>query len=187
MDFLKAIDGLGAKQVKVFSHIIRNMNPSNNTFVGTYKSISKDLGISIPTAQSTYAILLKRGVLFRIARGVYQVELDNLEFVKQLRESRRLKTSCGNICQVNIDNSLMLRKCIDENPRALELFLFMLEHMDSQNTLTCPYKVFQEELGISDRTVSRCIKYLRDNNFLQIYRDSVNNVYVINKDLVCKF
>ena len=82
MDFLKAIDGLGAKQVKVFSHIIRNMNPSNNTFVGTYNSISKDLGISIPTAQSTYAILLKRGVLFRIARGVYQVELDNLEFVK---------------------------------------------------------------------------------------------------------
>lgn len=98
-----------------------------------------------------------------------------------------MKTSCGNICQVNIDNSSMLRKCIDENPRALELFLFMLEHMDSQNTLTCPYKVFQEELGISDRTVSRCIKYLRDNNFLQIYRDSVNNVYVINKDLVCKF
>ena len=56
--------------------------------------------------------------------------------------------------------------------------------MDKYNAIICSYQVFQEALGMSGRTVSRCVKYLKDNGFLYVYKSGSSNVYVANKDLV---
>ena len=37
---------------------------------------------------------------------------------------------------------------------------------------------------MSGRTISRAIKYLKDNGFLYIYKSGTSNVYVANKNLV---
>lgn len=86
--------------------------------------------------------------------------------------------------QVNKDNSEYLRSCLKENPKALELLFFIFDHMDKYNAVICSYQVFQEALGMSSRTVSRCVKYLKDNGFLYVYKSGSSNVYVANKDLV---
>ena len=101
---------------------------------------------------------------------------------KALANSR--KSPFSRFYQVNKDNSEYLRSCLDENPKALKLLLFIFDHMDKYNAVICSYQVFQEALGMSGRTVSRCVKYLKDNGFLYVYKSGTSNVYVANKDLV---
>lgn len=86
--------------------------------------------------------------------------------------------------QVNKDNSEYLRSCLDENPKALKLLLFIFDHMDKYNAVVCSYKVLQEALGMGQATVARSIKYLKDNGFLYVYKTGTSNVYVANKELV---
>ena len=110
-----------------------------------------------------------------------QRDLNELER-KRLKEIR--KSPFTNFYQVNKDSSNYLRSCLKENPRALELLLFIFDHMDKYNAVVCSYKVFQEALGVGQATVARAIKYLKDNGFLYVYKSGSSNVYVANNDLV---
>ena len=82
---------------------------------------------------------------------------------KKLREER--KSPFSRFYQINKDNSDYLRSCLDENPKALKLLLFIFDHMDKYNAVICSYKVFQETLGMGQATVARCVKYLKDHGF----------------------
>ena len=86
---------------------------------------------------------------------------------EELRRER--KSPFSSFYQVNKDNSEYLRSCLDENPKALKILFFIFDHMDKYNAVICSYKVF-EALGMSGRTISRAIKYLKDNGFLYIYK-----------------
>lgn len=110
------------------------------------------------------------------------LEQQEREEVEQLKRTR--KSPFTNFYQVNIDESPALRKCLDENPKALKLLFFIFDHMDNYNAVVCSYKVFQEALGISAKTVQRSIKYLKENGFLYVYKTGTSNVYVANKNLV---
>lgn len=101
---------------------------------------------------------------------------------EELRRER--KSPFSSFYQVNKDNSEYLRSCLDENPKALKILFFIFDHMDKYNAVMCSYKVFEEALGMSGRTISRAIKYLKDNGFLYIYKSGTSNVYVANKNLV---
>ena len=101
---------------------------------------------------------------------------------EELRRER--KSPFSSFYQVNKDNSEYLRSCLDENPKALKILFFIFDHMDKYNAVICSYKVFEEALGMSGRTISRAIKYLKDNGFLYIYKSGTSNVYVANKNLV---
>ena len=101
---------------------------------------------------------------------------------KTLANSR--KSPFSRFYQVNKDNSEYLRSCLRENPKALEVLFFIFDHMDKYNAVICSYKVFQEALGISAKTVQRSIAYLKEHGFLYVYKTGTSNVYVANKELV---
>lgn len=101
---------------------------------------------------------------------------------EQCRTAR--KSPFTKFYQVNKDNSEYLSSCLRENPKALELLFFIFDHMDKYNAVVCSYQVFQEALGISKATVQRCVKYLKDNGFVYVYKSGTSNVYVANKELV---
>ena len=111
-------------------------------------------------------------------------DLKDQERKEQEQLARTRKSPFSRFYQVNKDNSEYLRSCLKENPKALEVLFFIFDHMDKYNAVMCSYQVFQEALGISKATVQRCIKYLKDNGFLYVYKSGSSNVYVANKDLV---
>ena len=113
------------------------------------------------------------------ARDLEEQEREEQE---KLREER--KSPFSRFYQINKDNSDYLRSCLDENPKALKLLLFIFDHMDKYNAVICSYKVFQETLGMGQATVARCVKYLKDHGFLYVYKTGTSNVYVANKNLV---
>lgn len=94
------------------------------------------------------------------------------------------KSPFNNFYQVNKDNSNYLRSCLDENPKALKLLLFIFDHMDKYNAVICSYKVFQEALGMSKATIQRSIAYLKEHGFIIVLKSGTSNVYVANNNLV---
>ena len=70
--FLTVLGIIDNKQLDIFIYIAENTNQSNNLFIGTYKQIAKDVGVSEPTI----AKLMKnynKIILLKKINGVYIV------------------------------------------------------------------------------------------------------------------
>lgn len=89
----------------------------------------------------------------------------------------------SNFIQLYRDNISAIRWLSKHNATALEMFLFILEHMDHTNALACSYAVFEEALGKSKATVTRAVKVLKDNGFLSVLKMGTSNVYIINQEV----
>lgn len=111
-------------------------------------------------------------------------QLQALQEQEEKARADRKKSTFDDWAQLNRKNIVHLIKAAQVNPTALQVLLFIIEHMNKMNALVCSYKVLQEQLGLSQATVARSVKYLKDNGFIAIYKSGSSNVYVINPDLV---
>lgn len=73
MDFLTVLGILDSKQVDIFIYIVENTNQSNNTFLGTYDKIAKDVGVSRPTIAKIMKKLQENNFVKRIQNGAWLV------------------------------------------------------------------------------------------------------------------
>ena len=100
-----------------------------------------------------------------------------------LRE-REKKSPYRDFAQLNRKGIPHLDRACRDNPAAVRVLLFILQHMDRSNAFLCPYKVFEEYLDLSQATVARSLKYLKDKGFIAVERrPGVGNVYTLNPDL----
>ena len=78
MDFLQVLGVLDSKQVDVIIHILKNTEPSNNTFIGSQRKIAEIAGVSLDTVAKIMGKL----------QGVYQISADIMlrgsDYKKQL-------------------------------------------------------------------------------------------------------
>lgn len=75
-----------SKQLDVVLYIMANINPSNNTFIGSYDMISSNANVSKRTVSSTMKKLLDTGFLKRVQYGVYTV---NAKYIVKGNENKR--------------------------------------------------------------------------------------------------
>lgn len=73
MDFMSALGIFDNKQLDVFVYIAENTNPSNNTFLGTYKHISESVHVSQPTIARIMKKLQENNIIKRIQNGAWLV------------------------------------------------------------------------------------------------------------------
>lgn len=73
MDFLMVLGIIDSKQVDIFIYIVENTNQSNNTFIGTYDKIAKDVGVSRPTIAKIMKKLQDNGFIKKAQMGVWLV------------------------------------------------------------------------------------------------------------------
>lgn len=78
MDFMSVLGILENKQIEVFAYICENTNPTNNLFIGTYKKINKDTGVSEPTIARIIKKLQEKGFIKKVQNGVWFVNPDIL-------------------------------------------------------------------------------------------------------------
>lgn len=93
------------------------------------------------------------------------------------------ETKNSNFVQIYRNNMSAIRWLSKNNNTALEMFLFILEHMDHTNALACSYSIFEDALGKSKPTITRAIKVLKDNGFVDVLKMGTCNVYIINSDV----
>lgn len=73
MDFLQVLGGFEYKQLDVLIYILEHTEATNNTFIGTYRSLEKSVGVSYDTVRRTITLLQGKGFLKKVSNGVYQV------------------------------------------------------------------------------------------------------------------
>ena len=73
MDFLQVLGGFEYKQLDVLIYILEHTEAANNTFIGTYRSLEKSVGVSYDTVAKTIKLLLGKGFMKKVSNGVYQV------------------------------------------------------------------------------------------------------------------
>lgn len=111
-------------------------------------------------------------------------ELEKQKKEEEEQKKRERQSPFKSFYQVNKANSEHLRICLKENPKALEMLLFLFDNMDRFNAVVCSYKVFEEVLKIKRTRIGECIRYLKEKGFIYVYKSGTSNVYVANNNLV---
>lgn len=70
-NFLKVIEALESRHLKIFTYIIRKTKPSNNLFICTYDKMAKDLKCSKQTISETMKILQKTNFIRKKQNGIW--------------------------------------------------------------------------------------------------------------------
>lgn len=73
IDFLSVLGIMDSKQLDVFIYIAENTNQSNNTFLGTYDKIAKDVNVSRPTIAKIMKKLQENNFIKRLQAGAWIV------------------------------------------------------------------------------------------------------------------
>lgn len=73
MDFLTVLGIIDSRQLDVFIYIVENTNSATNMFIGTYKKISSDIGVSSQTISSILKKLQENNFIKRVQNGVWLV------------------------------------------------------------------------------------------------------------------
>lgn len=73
MDFLTVLGIIDSRQLDIFIYIVENTQPANNTFIGTYKKISKDTGCSSTTIARIMKKLQENNFIKKVQNGVWLV------------------------------------------------------------------------------------------------------------------
>lgn len=114
-------------------------------------------------------------------RELRKRELDIEEREAKLAKEEREKNH--HFVQLSINEISTIAELSKQNPFGLEIYLFMVEHMDNKNALVCPYKVLQEVFGKSRQHISNTVKWLNDNGFIKIAKAGNANIYYINSHI----
>lgn len=91
-----------------------------------------------------------------------------------------------NCIRLNRDSMMDIAKLGSEKPTAFKVFMFISQNMDSNNSLVVSMKALEEALGLSRTTLSRTVKYLKENGWLCISKFGTFNVYTINPEIAWK-
>lgn len=73
MDFLTVLGIIDSRQLDIFIYIVENTQQANNTFIGTYKKISKDTGCSSTTIARIMKKLQENNFIKKVQNGVWLV------------------------------------------------------------------------------------------------------------------
>lgn len=72
-EFLNVLDQLEGRQIKVLIHVLKHTRQTDNSFSGTYRSISRQCGLSLDTVRRAMLSLQKNGFLLKVQNGSYLV------------------------------------------------------------------------------------------------------------------
>ncbi len=82
------------------------------------------------------------------------------------------------------DQMPALRMIANENPKAQQLLLLLIENMDGANSLVASRETLAELLGHSRATVCRSIKYLKEKAIIDTSRTGNTVILHINAKIV---
>lgn len=99
-------------------------------------------------------------------------------------ESKQDDRKNSDFVQLYRNHITELRWLMRKNPLSADIFLFIVEHMDTSNALACSSTILEDYFEKSRSTISRALKVLREEGFIHVMKMGTCNVYVANQDIV---
>lgn len=87
------------------------------------------------------------------------------------------------LMQINSEIPVYIAKFYKMNPHALDILLFLINHMDGTNAVICSQVLLMDHFGLSRSTVVKCIQDLKEHGLICIAKTGSSNVYYLNDDL----
>lgn len=113
-------------------------------------------------------------------------ELEAEDEILKKQQQREKHSPFSDFAQLNLKNTEYLIALNKQNPNALNILLFFMQHSNGLNKILCSQQVLMEYFGLSRSTVSRCITVLKEHGFIYIVKSGTANIYILNSDLVWK-
>lgn len=77
-----------------------------------------------------------------------------------------------------------LARLAREQPRSYDLFMLLMKYMDGTNALCVSMQALTEIMQLSRQSLSKSVKYLKDNGWICVLKSGTSNVYIANPDVV---
>ena len=88
--------------------------------------------------------------------------------------------------QLYVDKLDLIIEMTGENPSAVKIFVWLLQHMDKRNALVVSQEALAEAMGMHRTTVFRCIGYLKDKKAVDVVKSGSTNIYAVNAQIAWK-
>lgn len=112
-----------------------------------------------------------------------QIEIEKMKAAEEKTRKMEKQSPYKNWYQFNKAHTKNAIWLASNHPKAYAILLFLLDQMDEYNAVMCSYQVLQEALEVSQVTVARSVKILKEKGFVAILKSGTSNIYVINDDL----
>ena len=113
-----------------------------------------------------------------------QAQLEEEKREEEEKYRRAKKSPYRNFVQVNKELWKAEDWLIGKSAIAYRIFKFLTTNMDDYNAVICSYKVLQETFGISQVTVARAVKLLKEKGYIAVFKSGTSNVYALNDKIV---
>lgn len=110
----------------------------------------------------------------------------NAQNLREKEAAEALAKKNYNFLQVEIKTLKEFRRLADQSPKALKLLFTLAEKMNRQNGIMASNATLSQIAGMSIPTVTRAIKLLKDERWIQVIRIGTANAYVINSTVFWK-
>lgn len=115
-----------------------------------------------------------------------QADLKALEKREEAARKRETNSPFSRWTQFNLEHTKELIWLAMKHPKAHAILYFLVDQMDECNAVMCSSKVLEEVLDVSRQTVSKNIKILKENGFIEILKSGNANVYAVNDSVYWK-
>lgn len=88
--------------------------------------------------------------------------------------------------QLYVDKLDLIIEMTGENPTAVKVFVWLLQHMDRRNALVVSQEALAEAMNLHRTTIFRCINYLREKKAVDIVKSGSTNIYGVNAQIAWK-
>ena len=95
-----------------------------------------------------------------------------------------LKEVNSNFVQFYKDSLDFVIEATKENPTALRVFFWLVQHMDTRNALVISQQALADTLNLGRTTIHMCTVYLKEKNALTVFKSGNTNVYALNSQIV---
>ena len=113
-----------------------------------------------------------------------RAQLEEEKKREEEKHKRDKKSPYRNFVQVNKDYWEAEDWLIGKSAIAYRIFKFLVTNMDEYNAVICSYKVLQETFSISQDTVRKAIKLLKEKGYIAVFKSGTSNVYALNDKIV---
>lgn len=95
-----------------------------------------------------------------------------------------LKEVNNNFVQFYKDSLDFVIEATRENPTALRVFFWIVQHMDNRNALVVSQQTLADTLDLGRTTIHLCTVYLKEKKALTVFKSGNTNIYALNAQIV---
>jgi fatty acid/phospholipid biosynthesis enzyme len=97
-----------------------------------------------------------------------------------------VETVNDNFVQLYVDKLDLIIEMTGENKTAVQVFTWILKHMDKRNALVVSQVALAEVFSITERSIRYAIAFLKQKKALAVLKSGNTNIYAVNAQIAWK-